>query len=123
MTNLRMNMNNIPNNSSIFSRVLLVCIALIIITGLISAAGFWILPMFGIAIAITAGTWGIVIASIVMLSIALLLFFIIPFFLILLISVSALVWVLGVLIFFPITFPIVIPLFIILLCVAYMRKK
>ncbi len=116
-------MDNNPKNSNIFSRVLLICIALIITMGLIFAAGYWILPMLGITLAITVSAWGIAVASIILLSIALLLFFIIPFFLILVISVFAFLWVAWVIIFFPITFPIVIPVLIILLCVGYLRKN
>lgn len=111
------------NTNHSLSRILLICIALIVVTGMISALGFWLLPVFGVALAVTTGAWAIVIASVILLTVALLLFFIIPFFLIILISVLAFLWVLGSIIFFPITFPVVIPLLIILICIAVIRKK
>jgi len=101
-------------------KVLIVAIILI----LISVIGFHLLlPLLGIAIIMSGAAWGIIVATITLFAIATLLFFILPGILIILLSLFALGWVVLAIILFPFLFPLVVPVFIILLCIAYISKR
>ncbi len=80
-------------------------------------------PLLGIAIAISAAVWGIIVGTIVFLSVGTLLFFVFTGLGILIVSIAAFVWVALAIILFPFLFPIFIPLLIILLFVAYVRRR
>ncbi len=109
-----------PRRESGIRKALIISIALI----LISVIGFYFFfPILGIALVISAGAWGLVIATIAAFTIAVLLFFIIPGILVFLISSFAFVWVILAIILFPILFPIIIPIFILLLFLAYFRNR
>lgn len=93
-------------------------VAIILI--LLSVVGFYLLlPFLGIAIIMSTGAWGIVVATIALFSIAVLLFFIIPGLLIILISLFAFGWAILSILLFPFLFPLVTPVFILLLFIAY----
>lgn len=105
---------------SSFRKPLLIAIALIFLCVL----GFHLLlPILGIAIAISAAAWGMIVASIVIFSIAALLLFAIPGFLVFLVLLVTLGWLVLAIVLFPIIFPIIIPIFIILAFIGYLRKK
>lgn len=82
-----------------------------------------IFPILGIAIAITAVAWGILLASIVLLAVGTLLFYIFTGAGIFVICLLGLIWVIGALVAFPFLFPILIPLLIILLFIGFVRRK
>lgn len=110
---------NHQQNSS-HNKPLLIAILLIFLS---IACFYLVFPIFGITLAITGIAWGILIGTIALFSIAALLFFIIPGILILGISIIAFIWVILAIIFFPVIFPVVIPIFIILIFLAYMRRR
>lgn len=108
-----------PKKSSL-GAALLIAIALI----LISVVGFYFaVPLLGISLVLGTTAWMVILATILVFSIALLLFFIFPGLLIFIVSLFAFIWVLLAIILFPILFPIIMPIFIILLFIAYFRKK
>jgi len=116
--------NHLPHSpapkKSGLSIALLIAIGLI----LISVVGFYFaVPLLGISLVVGATVWIAIIATIFVFSIALLLFFVIPGFLVFIISLFAFIWVLLAIVLFPILFPIIMPIFIILLFIAYIRRK
>lgn len=95
-------------------------LSLAVILILLSVVGFYLLlPFLGIAIIMSTGAWGIVVATIALFSIAVLLFFILPGLLIALITLFALGWAILSILLFPFLFPLITPVFILLLFIAY----
>jgi hypothetical protein len=80
-------------------------------------------PIFGGIIAITATVWVLLVASVVVFSVAILLALMFTGGGIFILSLIAFIWIILAIIFFPILFPIIAPLFIILLFVSYFRRK
>ncbi len=85
----------------------------------------WHLAFFllGGIIAVTAATWGIIVASVVGFCAAILAIFVVTGIGIFVLGSLAAVWTIIAIILFPILFPILAPLFIILLFIAYFRRK
>ncbi len=109
-----------PQPSTALKRVLIVAIFLIVI----AVAGFYIMfPFLGIVVAMTATMWTIVVATILFFCIAVLLFFIIPGMIVFLISIAAFIWTVFAIAVFPLLFPIILPVFIILLVIAFIRRR
>lgn len=119
-----MNDPNTPQKAtSSTTTAILIAMCFILASALISVIGiYWILPALGIVIAFSAGAWGVLIASVVVLTIALLLFFIIPFIFVILLSLLSLMGAIIAIVFFPILFPIVVPLLILLMVIGYLRR-
>lgn len=110
---------SIKNDTSTRKALIIAVIAILVLV-----VGFHLIfPLLGIAIAVTAGAWGVIIATIVVFSVGLMLFFIFPGIIILLFCLFAFVWVLLSVILFPFVFPLFVPLLVILLFIAYVRRK
>lgn len=82
---------------------------------------FW--PVFGIALAITAVTWGVLLATSVLVAVGVLLFYLFSGIGILIICGSAFLWFIGALVMFPVLFPFLVPLLILLLFIGYARRR
>lgn len=80
-------------------------------------------PMLGIAVAITATAWALIVATVTLFSLAVLLFFLLPGIIIFIVCVLGFVWLLVSLVLFPFLFPFLIPLFVLLLFSAYVMRK
>jgi hypothetical protein len=80
-------------------------------------------PFLGAVIAFTAGAWATLIASVIILCVAILLAFVFAGAGIFIFGIMAFVWVIIAIALFPIIFPIVAPLFIIFLFISYFCKK
>ncbi len=108
------------NSSSSTNKLLIVAIVLI----LLCVIGFHLYSfIFGLALGMGAAAWGISVATIALFAIAALLFFILPGILIILISLFALGWVVLAIILFPFLFPLIMPVFIILVCIAFITRR
>ena len=82
-----------------------------------------IVPVLGIAVALTAAVWGMVIATVVLFVVGALLFYIFSSIGIVVICTLGFIWFLGALIAFPFLFPFLVPLLILLLFIGFVRKK
>ncbi len=82
-----------------------------------------VLPMFNIAIVMSALVWGTLVATVVLLSISILLFYILSGIGIIIICILSCIWFLGTFVLFPFLFPFLLPLLILLLFIAFVRKK
>ncbi len=80
-------------------------------------------PMLGIAVVVTATAWALIVATVTLFSLSILLFFIIPGMLVFVLCVIGFVWLLISLVLFPFLFPFLIPLFVIMLFVAFVRRR
>lgn len=100
----------------------IILITLIVMCALILA---WhlLLPMLGITIAISAGIWGVAIASIVLLCVATLLFFILTGLGALILGGIVFIWTVIAIILFPLLFPILLPILLLMLIVGLAVKK
>ncbi|ABS78305.1 hypothetical protein [Coxiella burnetii] len=97
-------------------------IALFII--LLVVAGWYLLfPVLGLTLAVTAGVWGVIIATIVVLSIAILFFLVFSGVGVIILAVFAFLWGLLAIILFPIIFPVVVPLLIVLLFIGFLLRR
>jgi len=82
-----------------------------------------ILPILGLTIAFTATVWGVVVATIVILSIAIILFFIFTGIGMLILGLIAFVWAIVAIGLFPFLFPLIAPIIILLILIAYLFGK
>lgn len=82
-----------------------------------------IFPILGIAVAVTAAAWGVLLATIIFLAIGALLFYFLSGMGIFIICGLGFAWVVAALVFFPFFFPIFIPLIILLFFIGYVRRK
>jgi hypothetical protein len=82
-----------------------------------------ILPILGVAVVLSAAAWGVIVLTIAGFSLAALLFFLLPWVLILVLCVIGFIWLIIALALFPFLFPLLIPIFIILLFIAYLRRR
>lgn len=81
-------------------------------------------PLLGAAvIAFTATAWGVLLASVIVLCVAIMLIFIFAGAGFFIIGIGAFVWVVLAIALFPIIFPIVAPLFIIFLFLSYWQRR
>ena len=96
-------------------------IAIAILLILILVIGWHlILPLLGLTIAFTATVWGIFVATVVILCIAIILFFILTGVGVFILGLIAFVWAIIAIGLFPFLFPIIAPIVIIMLLIAYM---
>ncbi len=96
--------------------------ALLVILGLV-AIWHLALPLLGVTLAITAGAWGIMVSTIVAVCVSILLLYVLAGIGILLLSVFIVLWVAFVLMLFPLWFPVLTPLLIVMLFIAYRRRR
>lgn len=75
------------------------------------------------AVAITAAVWGVVVTSVIVLSVAILLLFVLTGASIFIIGGIAFIWTVLAIVLFPVLFPVLAPLFIIFLFVSYIRRR
>lgn len=112
-------MSNVQKSSGIGRAFLFAVIAIVVLIAL------WhlLFPALGIAMVMTAGAWGVIVSTIVLLCLGALALFILPGIVILLVAFFAFIWVLVAIILFPFVFPLVVPLLILLWFVAYVRRR
>jgi len=103
-------------------RVGLCLAAILIILGLV-IGWYFLFPVLGLTLAVGAGVWGFVVASIVVLCLTIPLFFIVAGVGIIVLGLFAFVWTVLVITLFPILFPILIPLLVVVLLIALLRRK
>lgn len=105
-------------NRRTFSWLIAIVLILLLVFG-------WhlVLPVLGLTMVVTAVTWGVVVATITMLSIVIILFFVFSSVGILVLGIFGFLWVIVAIILFPVIFPIVIPLLIIFLFIGFFLWK
>jgi len=80
-------------------------------------------PMLGVVVAVGAGAWSILVGTVVFLSVAVLLFFLLTGVGILILSIFSFIWVVFAITLFPFLFPLFLPLLVIVLFIAYVRRR
>ena len=80
-------------------------------------------PMLGVVVAVGAGAWSMLVGTVVFLSVAVLLFFLLTGVGILILSIFSFIWVVFAITLFPFLFPLFLPLLVIVLFIAYIRRK
>jgi hypothetical protein len=108
------------NKNSTTKTVIL--ITLLIMLGLVAAWHFF-LPMLGITLAVSAGVWGVAIASVVLICVATLLFFIFTGIGAFILGLFVFVWTVLAIVLFPLLFPVLIPILLLMLVVALIARK
>ena len=111
---------NSNNNKKSIKGALIIAVAVMLV---LVIGWHLIFPLLGIAVAVTASAWAIIVLSIVLFALSGLLFLIFPVIVIFIICLLAFAWLLISLMLFPFLFPVLAPLFIVLLFVAYLRRK
>ncbi|PIZ04742.1 MAG: hypothetical protein COY58_03050 [Gammaproteobacteria bacterium CG_4_10_14_0_8_um_filter_38_16] len=82
-----------------------------------------LLPMLGITIAVSAGLWGMAVASIILICAATLLFFIFTGIGIFITGFFVLIWTIAAIALFPLLFPILIPVLLLMFLVGYFLRS
>jgi hypothetical protein len=82
-----------------------------------------ILPLLGIAIAITASIWTVAIGTILMICVAALLFFLLTGAGAAILGGFVLVWTIIAIVLFPLLFPILIPVLLLMCVIGLMTRK
>lgn len=100
-----------------------IVLLLLLSLGIIVGWHFFFPLLVGGVIAITAATWGILVASVVIFCTAILLVFIFAGAGAFILGIFAFVWLVLAVILFPIIFPIVFPLFVLLLIISYFVRR
>ena len=80
------------------------------------------LPVLGVATVMTAAALGTVVATVILVAVAVLLFYILSGIGIVILAVLASIWIIFSITLFPFVFPLLIPLLIILIFVAFIRR-
>ena len=101
-------------------KVLLVMLAIMLV---LLVGWYLMLPALGIAVALTAAVWGIIIASVILFSVGALLFYIFSSVGIVIVCALGFIWFIGALVTFPFLFPFLVPLLILLLFIGFVRKR
>lgn len=84
---------------------------------------YLVFPALGIAVAMTAAAWGIIVATVIVLAVGILTFYIFAGVGIIVVSILGVLWFIAALVLFPFLFPFLLPLLIILLFIAFARRK
>ncbi len=106
-------------DSSIKKALLIALIAMVVLL----VGWHLLLPILGVAAVFTAGAWGVIMATIVLVAAAVLLFYIFSGIGILIVCVLSGVWIVFSIALFPFIFPLLIPLLILLVFIAFVRRK
>lgn len=80
-------------------------------------------PLLGIAIGVTALVWGVMIGSVVFLVALTLLFFLFTGAGIIVLSIFGVIGFIIAIVIAPILFPFLLPLFVLMLFIAFMRRR
>ena len=108
------------NKNERFKAVIL--ISLVIMLALVIAFHL-LLPLLGISIALSAGIWGVAVASIVLMCVATLLFFIFTGIGIIILGVFVFIWTILAIVFFPLLFPVLIPILLLMFVIGLMMRN
>lgn len=99
-----------------------ILITLLVMLALVGAFHV-LLPLLGIAIAITAGIWSVAVITILVICISTLLFFLLTGGGAFILGIFVFIWTVLAIVLFPLLFPILIPVFLLMLVIGLITRK
>lgn len=108
------------NKNDVIKMIVLTALLFILISII---AWHFILPLLGMAVAISASLWSIAVATVILICIATLLFFIFSGIGIFILGLFVFGWTILAIVFFPLLFPILVPILLLMLVVGLIARN